>query len=512
MRLTITWKLGIGFGTVVLIIIINVLLTSVISHKNKVLNEEITNILVPSSSLLNELGNQVSNSKMLIKNWVYIDKIADTRDKLKLKELHEKDFPELDRKIKEKSKDWTDYLSPELVKKYDLISQAITDTIFAQHKQIMGQLSNLDNYNDLNIMSDITLLVDEQGTLLKQTDDIVQAIKSIETIFNDKANDLRQKMSDSFISFQTFTIIAGVIVILMTLLVSFWITRSITDPLRKGVNFAQTFENGDISADINIKQNDEFGDLASALRSMQARLVEIIGIFITSAENIGEASTQINDSSKQLSMNAALQAASTEEISSSIQEIASNIQQNTDNSVQTEKISLIAATEIKKVNQAAHNSASSMRKIAEKISVINDIAFQTNILALNAAVEAARAGENGKGFAVVASEVRKLAERSKLAAEEIDELSRTSLTDSEESTKQLETIVPEIERTAKLIKEITTANLEQNSSIEQINNSIQQLNSSTQQSASSADKMLQNSDDLARLAAELKQTAGYFKI
>jgi methyl-accepting chemotaxis protein len=512
MRLTISWKLGIGFGTVVFIIILNVFLTSIISFKNKKLNEEITDVFVPSASLLNELANQISDSKMLIKNWVYIDKVADTPEKIKLKELHEKEFPLLDQKIKETSKLWAEYLSPEVGNTYERISKIITDSLFVQHQQIMEKLSNLASYNDFMVMSEITPMVETNGSLMAQTDNLINEIKKLENSFNEKANALRSTMGDSFKNFQTFTIIAGVIVILVTLIVSFWIISSIADPLRKGVRFAQTFENGNITANIEIHQNDELGDLANALRSMQAKLAEIIGIYITSADNIAEASNQINNSSRNLSMNAASQAAATEEISSSIQEIASNIQQNTDNSMQTEKISLLAADEIKKVNESAHNSAASMRRIAEKISIINDIAFQTNILALNAAVEAARAGEHGKGFAVVAAEVRKLAERSKIAAEEIQGLSRKSLQESEDSTKQLEAVVPEIEHTAKLVKEITAANLEQNSSIDQINNSIQQLNSSTQQSASSAEKMSLNSDDLAKLAAELKQTAGYFKV
>jgi len=512
MRLTITWKLGIGFGTVLFIIIVNVFLTSIISRKNNKLNEEITNVYVPSANLLNELANQISNSKMLIKNWVYIDKVADTPDKIKLKQLHEKEFPILDQKIKETSKIWSEYLSPDLQSAYDGISRTIKDNLFVQHQQIMDTLSNLANYNDFNIMSEITPLVEDKGSLITKTDEVLNETKKLENSFNEKANETRLVMENSFNSFQTFTIIAGIIVIVVTLIISYWITHSIAEPLRKGVHFAKTFENGDITATISLNQNDEFGDLANALKSMQAKLAEIIGIFITCADNIAEASNQMNDSSRNLSMNAASQAASTEEISSSIEEIASSIQQNTENSVQTEKISLIAADEIKKVNESAHNSAASMKRIAERISVINDIAFQTNILALNAAVEAARAGENGKGFAVVAAEVRKLAERSKIAAEEIHNLSRKSLQDSEESIKQLEAVVPEIERTAQLVKEITAAYLEQNSSIDQINNSIQQLNTSTQQSSSSSDKLTLNSDDLARLAAELKQTAGYFKV
>ncbi len=512
MKLTISKKLSIGFGTVIIIIIVNVFLTTYISYNNKKLNEEITNIFAPSASSLNDLANLISNSKMLIKSWVYIDKVADTPEKLKLKELHDVDFSKLNKEIMQKSKLWSEYLSGEQEKEYQKIYKVISDSIFVTHKEIMDKLSNLANYDDFMITSEITPLVEENGSLMVRTDKTIKEIKNLESSFNNKVDELRQTMNKSFSNFQTFTIIAGLIVVIMTLIVTLWIARSVVEPLRKGVEFAMKIENGNIAAKVDIKQNDEFGDLAKALTSMQNKLEEVIGIFINSADNIAEASTQMNQNSKNLSQNAASQAASTEEISMSIEEIAANIQQNTENSVQTEKISLHAANEIKNVNESAKNSAASMKKIAERITIINDIAFQTNILALNAAVEAARAGEHGKGFAVVAAEVRKLAERSKVAAEEIGELTQKSLGDSEKSSKQLEAIVPEIEHTAKLVQEISAASVEQNTSIEQINNSIQQVNSSTQESATSAEKMSDNSEELAKLAIELKQTAEYFKV
>jgi methyl-accepting chemotaxis protein len=220
----------------------------------------------------------------------------------------------------------------------------------------------------------------------------------------------------------------------------------------------------------------------------------------------------MSSGAEQLSQGATEQAASLEEVSSSMEQMAANIGQNSENAQQTEKIVLKAAEDAKESGKAVVATAGAMKEIAGKIFIIEEIARQTNLLALNAAIEAARAGEHGKGFAVVASEVRKLAERSQTAVAEINTLSAASVQISEKAGEMLGRIVPDIQKTADLVQEITAASNEQSSGAGQINKAIQQLDLVIQQNASASEEMAATSEELLSQAEQLQSTIAFFSI
>ena len=162
--------------------------------------------------------------------------------------------------------------------------------------------------------------------------------------------------------------------------------------------------------------------------------------------------------------------------------------------------------------EAVSATVMAMQKIAERISVIDDIAYQTNLLALNAAIEAGRAGEHGRGFAVVASEVRKLAERSQVASQEIGQLATESVKRAELAGILLQDIVPSIRKTADLVQEIAAASSEQTSGVNQINMAISQVNQTMQQNAAASEELSSTSEEMTAQAIRLQEAMTYFKL
>ncbi len=307
-------------------------------------------------------------------------------------------------------------------------------------------------------------------------------------------------------------LITGVIVVALVIVFAFVIARGIANPLTQGVEFARSVAAGDLSAEIDVRQKDEVGMLADALRGMIRKLREIVINIKTSAENVASASQQMSSSAQEMSQGASEQAASAEEASASMEEMVSNIQQNSENAMQTEQIATKSAEEAKASGEAVSETVKAMRQIAEKISIIEEIARQTDLLALNAAVEAARAGEQGKGFAVVAAQVRKLAERSQQSAGEISHLSFSSVEIAERAGGMLERLVPSIQKTADLVQEISAASNEQNTGAGQINQAIQQLDQVIQQNASVAEEMASTSEELAAQGGQLQEAVDFFKV
>jgi methyl-accepting chemotaxis protein len=273
---------------------------------------------------------------------------------------------------------------------------------------------------------------------------------------------------------------------------------------------AEHISHGNLTVSIHERSGQD--KLMQAFSAMVAGVTKVVVEIKTVANEVANGSQAMSSATSELSQGANTQAASAEEASSSMEEMVSNIRQNADNALQTEKIAIRSAEDAKEGGRSVADAVNAMKEIASKISIIEEIARQTNMLALNAAIEAARAGEHGKGFAVVAAEVRKLAERSQKAAGEINQLSASTVRVAEKAGEMLEKLVPNIQKTAELVKEISAASNEQNTGAEQINSALQQLQTVIQQNASAAEEMASTSEELSGQADGLISTIDFFDI
>jgi methyl-accepting chemotaxis protein len=273
---------------------------------------------------------------------------------------------------------------------------------------------------------------------------------------------------------------------------------------------AETIAGGDLMADV--KKRSDQDRLMNALKTMITRLNEVMANIKAVADNVASGSQAISSSAEQMSQGATEQAAAAEEVSSSMEQMVANIRQNADNAVQTEHIALKAAEDARKSGDAVTKTVMAIQEIAKKIRLIEEIANETRMLSLNATIEAAKAQDYGKGFAVVAAEVRALAERSRIAATEINDLASNSVTVAEQAGDLLAKLVPDIQKTAELVQEISAASNEQNTGAEQINRAVQQLDSVIQQNTATSEEMAATAEEMASQTEKLQHTIAFFRI
>lgn len=349
----------------------------------------------------------------------------------------------------------------------------------------------------------------------------------------------------------TFVSLFSAVSTLVLLVLSVLLTRGLARPVRQALDAANRLAEGDMQVEIEVSSRDEIGQLLDAMsrmvaylremattaksisggdltvdvsprspedtlgiafQSMVGQLSETIALVRTGVQTLSTASDQVSATSQGLSQGTSEQAASVEEASASLEEMTASITENANNSKQMERIALDGTKTAEETGFAVRETVEAMSSIAERISIVEEISYQTNLLALNAAIEAARAGEHGRGFAVVASEVRKLAERSQGAAQDISGLASSSVSVAQRSGGMLDTLVPSTRKTADLVQEVAAASEQQSAGVGQINGAMRRVDEVAQRNASAAEELSSTAQEMSGQALRLRHQMSFFQL
>ncbi|WP_242393626.1 methyl-accepting chemotaxis protein [Anaeromyxobacter oryzisoli] len=406
-----------------------------------------------------------------------------------------------------------------LRKKLDALEKA-TET--AQEQALVAQsLTVLANYEagfaktEASVSTGLATTADEANRFMESSDagigETEAALRGMSEKHAGDVNAASRAVEEAAARVRNTMLLILAVAVGFGVLVSLYITRSITGPIAKVVEVLERLAKGDLRAAPVVDRRDETGRLLGAAKEMVDRLGEVIDEVRSGAEALSGASSQVSATSQTLSVGTGEQAASVEETTASLEEMTASIRQNAENSRATERMATEGARNADQSGRAVEETVAAMRSIAEKISVIEEIAYQTNLLALNAAIEAARAGEHGRGFAVVATEVRKLAERSQKAAREIGATASGSVQIAERTGKLIAQLVPAIRRTAELVQEVAGASQQQSDGVAQVGKAMGVVDQVTQRNASAAEELSSTAEEMSVQAEKLLAVVSFFK-
>ncbi|WNY68862.1 methyl-accepting chemotaxis protein [Borreliella lusitaniae] len=302
--------------------------------------------------------------------------------------------------------------------------------------------------------------------------------------------------------------------LLILAIATLYLVKKLSSSLNQILEYSERLASGNFTADVNFSKWDtvELYSLYEGFEELRANFSSVAKGVIENLDYLYENAIQIANASQNLSSGAVEQASTLEQMTANIEQISQGVSENTDNASTTEKIAVNTNERTKEGHKSVVKAIQAMTVITEKIGIIDEITRQTNLLALNASIEAARVGEKGKGFEVVAAEVRKLADQSKESAREIIDIANRSLTVASRAGENFEQIVPGMEQTARLVKNISNESSKQSVQIEQFKNAIEQVSQLVQTTASSSEELSAMSEKMLESVKDLKESVDYFKI
>lgn len=503
-------KLGLGFGVILLLVCVLGLLSLFTLKRTGAVTEDIYTQTMAGQEVVSDIERILAGMRGHTLNELLIRHSA--RSTLK------DDVAAADKKIMQL---WATYY-PELISSTQ--EKAAADKVMALYEVLKPEQAELvKKFKGFDYLGATSFYV---GTVRQAYTKIFEQLNALGDIQSNEA----QKAYAQGLQVQNFSRIAIIIMvaaaIVLTLLITILLTRMITRPLTRADALVDAIADGHLDNDIEHSFKGEFGAMLTKLGVMQQRLAATVAEVRREAAAVNRGSNEIAKGNEELSSRTQQQAANLQQTAASMEQMTSTVKQNADNAAQADQLASGVRDQAQEGSKIIDGAVSAMQeindatdRISEIIGMIDEITFQTNLLALNASVEAARAGEHGRGFAVVASEVRKLAGRSAEAANEIKELVTDSTDKVRRGSEQvslsgetLNKIVAEVKRVSEIVAEISVANNEQSSGIDQVNLAVSQMDSTTQQNASLVEQSAAASRSLEEQAVALRQQVAFFHL